>query len=137
MGNTYAITQANAYAVAYFNQRGKDMETVPIGEAAVRLGVSPDTIRRRLSRGTLTGHQEPTAQGFRWKVELPESGQETNGHHDWDTLENLVMTLQAQIQTQADELEARRREVSELHVLLQTTQAALTAPKTRPWWRWW
>ncbi len=32
----------------------------------------------------------------------------------------LVATLQAQVQAQAEELEARRREVQELHVLLQT-----------------
>jgi len=32
----------------------------------------------------------------------------------------LVATLQAQVQAQAEELETRRREVQELHVLLQT-----------------
>jgi len=116
------------------------METVSISDAATRLGISPDTVRRRIGKRTLTGHQEPTAQGFRWKVELPETnGQEaTNGHHEnGGTMENLVVTLQAQVKAQADELEARRREVSELHVLLQTVQAALIAPKARPWWRWW
>jgi len=110
------------------------METVSIGEAASRLGLSADTIRRRIGKGTLTGHQEPTAQGFRWKVELPE-GQGTNGHQDG--LEDLVMMLQGQVKAQTDELEARRREVQELHVLLQTAQTALTAPKARPWWRLW
>jgi len=111
------------------------METVSIGEAATRLGVSADTIRRRIGKGTLNAEQEPTAQGFRWKVELPESGPDRNGHQDG--LEDLVMMLQAQVKTQADELEARRREVSELHVLLQTAQTPLTAPKSSPWWRWW
>jgi len=110
------------------------METVSIGEAASRLGVSADTVRRRIGKGTLTGHQEPTAQGYRWKVELPED-QGPNGHQDG--LESLVGMLQAQVKTQADELEARRREVSELHVLLQTAQGALSAPKARPWWRLW
>jgi len=123
------------------------MAIVSIGDAATRLGVSADTIRRRIGKGTLTGHQEPTAQGFRWQVEVPEiDGQETNGHHDRgslenlvaSSLENLVVTLQAQVSAQADELEARRREVSELHVLLQTAQTALAAPKeNRPWWRFW
>jgi len=114
------------------------METVSIGDAATRLGVSADTIRRRIGKGTLTGHQEPTAQGFRWQVEIPEiDGQETNGHHD-DALEHLLLTLESQVKAQAEELEARRREISELHVLLQTAQAALTAPKeNRRWWRFW
>jgi len=122
------------------------MVTVSIGDAATRLGISPDTVRRRIGKGILTGHQEPTAQGFRWMIELPEPEQETNGHRDSgslenlvaSSLENLVVTLQAQISAQADELEARRREVSELHVLLQTAQAALPAPKEgRRWWRFW
>jgi len=111
------------------------METVSIGDAATRLGVSADTVRRRIGKGTLTGHQQPTAQGFRWQVEIPEiDGQETNGHHD-DALEHLLLTLESQVKAQAKELEARRREVSELHVLL--AQTALAAPKARPWWRWW
>ena len=46
-------------------------EWVPIKEAAERLGISADTVRRRLKRGELTGRQEPTAQGFVWVVELP------------------------------------------------------------------
>jgi len=46
-------------------------EWVPIKEAAERLGISADTVRRRLKRGELTGKHEPTAQGFTWVVELP------------------------------------------------------------------
>ena len=125
--------------------RGKTVGTVSIGDAASRLGVSADTIRRRIGKGTLNAEQEPTAQGFRWRVELPEAnGHETNGHHDdaleslvVTALESLVVTLQAQVQAQAEELEARRREIQELHVLLQTAQNALAAPKSRPWWRLW
>jgi len=112
------------------------VETVSIGEAAARLGVSTDTIRRRIGRGTLTAHRDPTAQGFRWQVELPDGSQSMDGHHDNSTLESLVATLQTQVQAQTQELEARRREVQELHVLLQTAQSALTAPKS-PWWRLW
>jgi len=111
------------------------MEKVSIGEAAQRLGVSTDTIRRRIGKGELTAHQEPTPQGFRWKVELRPNDQPLNGYDN--NLETLVSTLQAQIQAQADELDARRREVQELHVLLQTAQTALTTPQRRPWWRLW
>jgi len=46
-------------------------ELVPIAEAARRLGVSPDTVRRRLKRGELEGEQHPTAQGFTWLVVMP------------------------------------------------------------------
>jgi len=46
-------------------------EWVSIKEAAERLGISADTVRRRLKRGELAGRHEPTAQGFTWAVELP------------------------------------------------------------------
>lgn len=46
-------------------------ECVTIKEAAERLGVSQDTIRRRLKMGELTGEREKTRQGFIWRVELP------------------------------------------------------------------
>jgi hypothetical protein len=58
----------------------------------------------------------------------------------------LVASLQRQVETQALELDARRREVQELHVLLQQAQRALPAapaqqidqdaPPRRPWWKW-
>jgi len=48
--------------------------------------------------------------------------------HDGDN-ELLVTILR-------EELDARRREVQEPHVL-QTAQAALGAPERRSWWRWW
>jgi len=46
-------------------------ESVPIREAALRLGVSPDTVRRRMKTGELHGEKQPTPQGFVWLVELP------------------------------------------------------------------
>ena len=46
-------------------------EWVSITQAAERIGVSPDTIRRRLKRGELKGRQERTAQGFVWQIEVP------------------------------------------------------------------
>jgi len=110
------------------------VEKVSVGEAARRLGVSTDTIRRRISKGELTAHQEPTPQGYRWEVEI-ELDNPANGHDS--NLEVLVIALQTHVQAQGEELDAHRREVQELHVLLQTAQAALTAPGRRPWWRWW
>lgn len=46
-------------------------EHVTIKEAAERLGVSQDTIRRRLKTGELAGEREKTRQGFVWRVALP------------------------------------------------------------------
>ena len=46
-------------------------ERVSIQGAAERLGVSADTVRRRLKRGELIGDREETPQGFVWRVELP------------------------------------------------------------------
>jgi len=106
------------------------VELVSVGEAARRLGVSTDTIRRRIGKGELTAHQEPTPQGFRWEVELQ---QPVNGHEG--NTEALVTALQAQVEAQGQELDARRREVAELHQLL-AQQTALNAAR-RPWWRWW
>jgi len=111
------------------------VEKVSIGEAARRLGVSADTIRRRIGKGELLAHKEPTPQGYRWEVELQPNDQAVNSHEG--NTEALVTALQAQVLAQAEELDARRREVQELHVLLQTAQTALSAPKSRPWWRWW
>src|SRR5215218_684924 len=47
-------------------------ERVSIKEAAERLGVSQDTMRRRLKSGELAGEREKTPQGFVWRVELPQ-----------------------------------------------------------------
>jgi hypothetical protein len=52
-------------------------ELVSIREAATRLGVSADTVRRRLKRGELGGEQEATPQGFVWRVEVPVETQPT------------------------------------------------------------
>jgi len=109
------------------------VELVSVGEAARRLGVSTDTIRRRIGKGELTAHQEPTPQGFRWEVELQPNDQPVNGHEG--NTEALVTALQAQVEAQGQELDARRREVAELHQLL-AQQTALNAAR-RPWWRWW
>jgi len=117
-------------------------DKVDIGTAATRMGITPEAVRKRIARGTLPA----TKQEGRWYVTLGTS----NGYHPQDTGQdagqdtgrNVQDTWQNDkdrlIQTLTDELEARRREVSELHVLLGQAQAALPAPKNRPWWRrWW
>lgn len=131
------------------------MELVTLAEAAHRLGVSVDTVRRRLQKGELKGEQQARPQGFIWLIEMPdETGQRSSSTAECQgeeqdgslaglaackaeirRLETMVVALQDRISAQQDELEARRREVQELHVLLQQAQAALPAPKeNRPWW---
>jgi hypothetical protein len=128
-------------------------------EAARRLGVSVATIRRRLHSGELQGSQEPTSQGFKWLVEVSElatagtaskSNSQTDSKGVSDSVSDLgggmssvstangeVGALKETIAILREELEARRREVQELHVLLQHAQAALSAPKEDhlSWWQ--
>ena len=96
------------------------MATVTIQEAAQHLGVSQDTVRRRIRKEELQARQTPTPQGFRWVVELEDLEEDA---------------LRSQLQFQGEELVARRREVQELHVLLQ--QKALPEAVGRPWWAFW
>jgi hypothetical protein len=49
-------------------------EWLTLGEAAPRLGISVDALRRRLKRGQLTGRQIVTRYGPTWQVLLPNPG---------------------------------------------------------------
>jgi hypothetical protein len=132
------------------------MVLVPVIEAARSLGVSEETIKRRIRRGELNGQQQPRPQGYVWMVDIPEevlastTQRDTTTTHDDETdhnassgeirrLEEMVKLLQQQLNVYQEEVESRRREVQELHVLLQQAQAALPGPRdNRHWWqRWW
>jgi hypothetical protein len=108
-----------------------------IAEAAQRLRLSEQTVRRRIRSGELPGVQVSTPQGFIWAVELPDDL--PTDHPDSGevkALRELVDTLRAQIETLNVELESRRREAQEFLFLLQRFQAALPAPREgRGWWR--
>jgi hypothetical protein len=134
---------------------------VTVLEAARCLGISPDTVRRRISTGELKARKEVNGKNFTWWVEVAEdlvsTGQviqegSTPIHEQdversnasniidvqtlLDSQASLIATLKAQVQAQQEELESRRREVQELHVLLQQAQAALPAPRdNRSWWQ--
>src|SRR5918999_89624 len=160
------------------------MAWVSMTQAASCLGVSVDTIRRRLHRGELQGKQKPISQGFAWLIEIPDevieecrrkdSSQpaakleaiESQGCTQADAtpdatqqqsqsedssylaailaaentlLRELVESHRGQVQVLQGELEAKRRDIQELHVLLQRSQdqRALIEPKTRRWWQFW
>mgnify|MGYP001339545524 CR=1 FL=1 len=140
------------------------MGLVSVAEAAKFLGVSEETVKRRIRRGELVGKQHPRPQGYAWMVEIPNELQATNNdtHHDINTdhddaitpqqlvtgdgsiggelkrLDQMVVILEKQATLHQEEMESRRREVQELHVLLQQAHAALPAPRERgPWWHLW
>jgi len=134
------------------------MALVTVAEAADRLQVSTQTVKRRLKSRNLQGEQQSTPQGYIWLVDIPEDDVDTTNQID-DTstdipgdiskevkrLVEIVAILQKeldhrghQLEIKDNQIEAREREVQELHVLLQQAQVALPAPKeNRPWWRFW
>jgi excisionase family DNA binding protein len=111
-------------------QTGESRMQVTITEAAQLLGLSAKTVRRRVLNGTLPGTQMATHNGYTWMVELPDNAAEPDNGE--------MQALRDRIQSLEVELEARRREVQELHVLLQQAQSALPPPRNgHRWWKFW
>lgn len=63
---------------------------VTIREAVQELGVSDDTVRRRLHTKTLAGERKETPQGFVWYVELPDSDAEVIAEQAPQTLPQMA-----------------------------------------------
>ena len=105
------------------------MEQVGIPEAARILGMSQDTVRRRLNNGELKGTKVPGPGGFRWTVDV-------DGFNKQEPTNNggLVDVLKDQVADLRTQLEARTREISELHQLLG---ARALQPGVQPWWAFW
>ncbi len=110
-------------------------ERLTIGEAAERLGVSPDTVRRRLKRGELHGEQEETAQGFIWRIVLPEAPDEPAPEAEPKEsielallrervagLERLAQELQGERDAWREQEASERDASAQLRVLLQQAQ---------------
>jgi predicted RNase H-like nuclease (RuvC/YqgF family) len=128
---------------------GNGMPLVTVGEAADRLKVSTQTVKRRLKNGTLKGEQKDTPQGYIWLVDISEAETDTtilNEDISSDTstaisreiqrLEQMVEMLQRELEHRDEQLETKDRQIEQLHVLLQQAQAALPAPRdNRPWWQ--
>ena len=135
------------------------MELVTMTEAARRLDVTVETVKRRLRRGELQGHKQPRPQGFTWLIEMPEeTGDQDNtpsvtpsgtplSNTEVHRLEGMVSLLQKELDITREELQHQRsmyqdelvsknKQIEQLHVLLQQAQAALPAPRdSRSWWR--
>lgn len=121
-------------------------DSLDIGEAAARLGLSQDTVRKRLQRGKIKGFK--AADGA-WRVVLdrPDTPGQQPGHCPGQTgqtpgqpNEALVEALRDEIRFLRVQLTARDEEIRRAHVLLQQSQQTatvlLSAPRL-PWWRRW
>jgi hypothetical protein len=111
---------------------------VSIPEASRLLRVSENTVRRRLKSGELKGHHVASVGGFAWTIELsddlvqdaPESGEIAEMRASMARMEAHITSLEGQLQ-------AKDKQIEQLHVLLQQAQAALPVPKEvhHSWWR--
>jgi len=115
-----------------------------IHEAAKALDVSPEALRKRITRGTI----KAVKKGGHWYVQIeghPDSVrtevQNRQGDHvdgkdlALAAMEARIESLETQLSSKDRQIEAREREVGELHRLL--AQTALNGAPARPWWRFW
>lgn len=120
---------------------------VPISEAARLLGVSADTVKRRIAAGQLRSRQEQRPQGYRWLVEVPdeailepEEAAEEHVESDKRTSETTALAvyraeiarLEETVHLMMEELDVRRREVAELHHLLRDAVAGRAVGERLP-----
>lgn len=128
--------------------------SLDIGTAAARLGVSTDTVRKRLQRKKIKGFK--TSDGA-WRVVLPvqdnpgQAGQKPGqppGQMSTPSPEAirdgsaaLMAALRDEVAFLRSQLQARDDEIRRAHILLQQAQQrqALAAPAypRPPWWRRW
>ena len=107
------------------------MKEVPIIDAAKILNISMDTVRRRISKGELKARKIPSPHGETYLVEVPEEpGPVSEVPEDKEDNPVAIEAMRKTISILETELEARRREVQELHVLLQQAQKQLPPGNT-------
>jgi len=131
------------------DDRRGEVVFLPLPEAALRLGVSQSALRRRLRAGTAQGERRPSPGGFTWWVGVDEpaptptpippptprvSADEPGvgaptppPTPELSAALEAVQRLEAHVASLTDEVEARRREVGQLHTLLAQTNQRLLA----------
>jgi hypothetical protein len=109
------------------------VQEVTIAEAARCLSMSIDSIRRRIAKNELKARKVPSPHGEIYLVELPDEAVPAPDPAVIGEKEDNTVAIEAMRKTISileTELEARRREVQELHVLLQQAQKQLPPGKT-------
>ena len=106
------------------------MARLSIPEAVHTLGLSQDTIRKRLRSGDLQGQKVKGAGGFRWEVFVADGPTVKGVTQDANVTDDGAL-----VEILREELAEKNRQISELHRLL--AQTALNAAPGRPWWRFW
>jgi hypothetical protein len=116
-------------------------EGLPLGEVAKRLGISNDALRKRISRDSGIHTYKRGRQVF---VVIPDmrpdqadsrpepsaNDRTATGPSDDTAMQRLIAHLETENAKLWAEVDARRREVEELHILLQREQArTLPAPR--------
>ena len=101
-----------------------------IAEAAHTLGISPDTVRRRIKDGTLAA----TLVHGRYEVDLP--AEPTAPVQDGQTtlLERLVEVLTGEVEELRHQIEVKDRQIFELHQMMGVK--ALESGNAGRKWRW-
>jgi hypothetical protein len=106
---------------------------VALRDAATILGVSTDTVKRRMQRGELERRRETIPQGFRWLVRVDPAISDVAGSPERDETPAsgvaVPTTSPDVVGTLLHELEVRNQEIARLHDIV----AALThAVEQRP-----
>ncbi len=111
--------------------------------AAERLGVSVDTVRRRMKKGELIGEKEPTPQGYEWRIILPREesdatepqGEPASASHQGDAIElELLRERIDELKQERDDWKEQAQRSGEaereLRVLLRQAQMMALPPET-------
>ncbi|MBV8084602.1 MAG: helix-turn-helix domain-containing protein [Chloroflexi bacterium] len=110
-------------------------ELLSIQDAARRLGVSPDTVRRHVRLGLLPARQKPRGTNYQWLIELEEArpadpavpaAAQGPTREEYRRLAELVDEMRASLTVARAELDARRQEVAQLLALLDRVQRGQT-----------
>lgn len=99
-------------------------EWLSLSEASDQLGVSVDTLKRRIRKGEMEGRKEPIASGFRWLVRIPSDGKvpppravvPINDH-----------ALRNQLAVKDEQLRQRDQEIARLTSMLEITMVEIHA----------
>jgi transposase len=105
-----------------------------ISKAADILGKSPKTILRWIQRGTLKAHKEEIAGHDEWRMDGIDTVQVDVLLHEKDA---EIARLVAERDLLKSRIEAKDKQLSELHVALTWNQEALPELGKTPWWQFW